>query len=297
MRKNKHKRKKIILIVILSIIFFIMFYSEVRQDNEVKFERKCSVYSWNIEDIDYEELEVIFEDLKINSLYQYIKKERINSLEIQNLSQKMYYMGVDLYLLAGAPSYAYDDEIIAMKSIIDEVVVFNNSNEYKIKGIVFDVEFYLDEKRYNKNSKDDCFEIYYNNMKKAYEYAKNKEVEFITVIPYWIDTEFSENKLEDLIANTCDGVEVMNYYKSKSKKHIENEIKYAKQYDKEIVTISELQDESVTSIVPEITFYNDGLTACKTDMENILKKYEYDKLGYAYHYYKYLNILYKNEMR
>ena len=51
------------------------------------------------------------------------------------------------------------------------------------------------------------------------------------------------------------------------------------------------QDESVVSIVPEVTFYGDGIEACKEDMEKILKEYKYDKLGYAYHYYKYLKIL------
>lgn len=291
MKKYKHKRKKIVLIIILIIIFFIAFQPTIIKDSERKFERKCSVYSWNMEDINYEELETISRELKINSFYQYTKKEKINSYEFANLLENLYLMGVNLYILAGAPSYAYDDEINNMKNIIDEVAIFNNNNEHKISGIVFDVEFYLEKSRYNLDTKEECFKIYYNNMKKAYEYAKSKEIKIALVIPYWLDTEFGENELEKIIKNTCDSVEVMNYYKNKSIEHIENEVKYAKKYDKEIVTVSELQDESVVSIVPEVTFYGDGIEACKEDMEKILKEYKYDKLGYAYHYYKYLKIL------
>lgn len=293
MRKNKHKRKKIVLIVILIIIFVIICQPSVIQDSDEKFERKCSLYSWEVADVDYNKLESICEDLKINCFYQYVPTRQINTKEIEMLVEKLYLMDVKFYLLVGEHEYAYDQQMFDMESIIDEVVVFNQNNEIKIEGIVFDVEFYLDEYKYNSNSKRDCFEDYYNNMKNAYDYSRNKDIEFITVIPYWLDTEIGESELEKLIKNACDTVEVMNYYKSKTIEHIENETKFAKKYNKEIVTISELQDENVKSIVPEITFFYDGLKNCRKSMEKILQRYKYDKMGYAYHYYKYVKILYE----
>ena len=152
MKKNKHKRKKIILIIVFIIIVVIKFQPLVMQDDHEKLERKCSLYSWDINDIDYDELESICEDLKINSFYQYIPIEEINSNEIVPLIEKLYLMDVDFYLLVGEYGYAYDETLIDMGSIIDEVVAFNQNNERKIEGIVFDVEFYLDEYKYNSNS-------------------------------------------------------------------------------------------------------------------------------------------------
>lgn len=249
-----------------------------------------------METINYEELKEVTNSLKINSFYQYVSRNNINNnKDLKNLVKYLDSINIDTYLLCGSPSYAYDDGLDKMKNIIDEVVKFNTENSKKINGIVFDVEFYLESNHYNDNTKKECYKSYLNNMNNAYEYSRGKDIEFIIVIPYWLDTTFGYEELENLICSACDSVEIMNYYKSKSIEHVENEINIARKYDKNIVTISELQEADGNSITDKITFYNDGLSKCKDDMENILNHYDYDKLGYAYHEYNSLIKLYFDE--
>lgn len=247
---------------------------------------ECGIYSWNLENINYDELKTVVNELEINSFYQYVSSSKINeSEEFKTLVNYLKTININTYLLCGAPSYAYDGGMDKMKTIIDEVVKYNTENINKISGVVFDVEFYLDDKRYNDITKEECFKQYLENMSKTYEYSKQNGIQFITVIPYWIDTVFGYEELETIVSKTCDSFEVMNYYKSKQIEHMENEINLSKKHNKSVITISELQKEDGKSITESITFYNDGLYKCIENIENILEYYNYDKLGYAYHEY------------
>lgn len=292
MKNNKKKKGYIIAFLLILIYIIIQVTYIVAKEND---KMRISVYSWHIDKVDCQEFKSISKDLDINSFYQYMPALEINTSEtFNNLVNDLKKFGVKTYLLTGTPNQVYDEEIIELKKLIDEVEKYNINNDVKLEGIVLDAEFYLDEK-YNKENKEGCFLDYYNNVKKAYEYAKKKNIKFILVIPYWLDTTFGVDKLEILIKDSCDSIEVMNYYKQKTKEHIKSEIELAKKYNKSIVTISELQkaneEEAVTT---QITFYTDGLQACTEDMKLILKEYNYNKLGYAYHYYDYLIELYNN---
>ena len=293
--KKTKKRKKLVYTIFCLIMIYIIAHVTYIWAKE-RSESRIGVYSWHIDQVNYDEFEEVAKDLKINSFYQYVSSDKINNNNVINeLVNFLDTIDIDTYLLCGSFEYSYDDEIMKLKQIIDEVANYNSNNEIKLKGIVLDVEFYLDS-RYMEDTKQECFEIYYRNMKKAYEYSKEKGVKFILVIPYWLDTEFGEEALEILIRDACDSLEVMNYYKSKSIDHIASEIELAKKYNKSIVTISELQKvDPINSITEEITFYNNGLIDSKEDMEKILKEYKYNKLGYAYHYYEYLIELYNKE--
>lgn len=292
--KNLKTLKKIGLInlMLLIIILCSVWHISYICANETS-EKRIGIYSWNIDDIDIEKIEKVSEDLDINSFYQYISTSQINeSQDFKKLVNDLKAIKVNTYLLCGSCEFAYDTNIIEIKKIIDEIEKYNLNNEIKVEGIVLDAEFYLDEK-YSNETKVECFNIYYQNMKKAYEYASEKEITFVLVIPYWLDTTFGTENLDLLIKNACDSVEVMNYHKAGSKEHIKNEILCAKKYNKSIVTISELQKENQENdVTSEITFYKDGLKACQKDMMLILKKYKYNKLGYAYHTYNYLIELY-----
>lgn len=292
MKNNKKKKGYIIAFLLIMIYIIIQVTYIVANEND---KMRISVYSWHVDKVDCQKFKNISKDLGINSFYQYMPALEINTNEtFTNLVNDLKNFGVKTYLLTGTPNQVYDEEILELKKIIDEVEKYNINNNVKLEGIVLDAEFYLDEK-YNKENKEECFFYYYTNVKKAYEYAKSKNIKFILVIPYWLDTTFGVDKLEMLIKDSCDSIEVMNYYKLKTKEHINSEIELVKKYNKSIVTISELQktneEEAVTA---QITFYTDRLQACTEDMQSIQKEYNYNKLGYAYHYYDYLVELYSN---
>lgn len=292
---QKKKNKKWIVIVLFSFTFLFIFHlMRLQAKNKMDF-RKVSIYSWNIEDVNDAMLIEICDELNINTFYQAISADNLNTDEWKKLLKELTEKGIDCYLLQGNPKQAYEEGAESMKEVVNKVKKFNDENEYKIKGIVWDVEFYLDKTQYQEESKKNCFERYYKNMLEIYDYAKQREIETVQVIPYWLDTEIGEEALERLIKNTCDSIEVMNYYKQRAKEHIRNEIDYAKKYDKEIVTIAELQEADGVSVIDKISFYQDGLESCQKEIKEILDTYDYEKLGYAYHYYKYLKILYENQ--
>lgn len=292
MQKIKKKVYWIIFFLIIICATAHVTYIIAKENSE----KRIGIYSWNIENINYDELKEISSNLGVNSFYQYMSYKKINSDEsFKTLVNYLDTIDVSTYLLAGTPEYAYDEDINILKSIIDEVAIYNLNNDVKLHGILYDVEFYLDD-RYSGEKEQECFEIYYKNMKKAYEYSKEKGIKFILVLPYWIDTKFGNENLEKLIRDACDSVEIMNYYKNKSTEHIALEVEYAKKYKKSIVTISELKaPDDKGSVTEKITFYNDGLSVCNENMKNVSKNCNYNKMGYAYHYYIYLRELYYRE--
>lgn len=293
-KKNGKKKRIFCWIIFLCVIFLEL--SCISNYIQCVSKNRIGVYSWRMDKINYGEVKKLVKDLEINSFYQYVPVSQINSnKEFTEFVDFLDSVDVDTYFLCGAPKYGYDDEILEIKKIVDAVYKYNLNNKTKLHGIVLDAEFYLDN-RYKTEDKRTCFEIYCKNMKKAHEYSKEKGIELILVIPYWLDTEFGDEGLEMLIRDACDSIEVMNYYKAKSYEHIKSEVEFAQKYDKSIVTISELQEANDdNTITEEITFYKDGLVASRNDMLNILQKYKYDKFGYAYHYYDYLIELYDRD--
>lgn len=294
LRKKSKKKRIFCLAIFLSLIFFCLYF--ISNYIHCTSKNRVGVYSWRTNKINYDEVKKLVSGLEINSFYQYVPISQINNnKEFTKFVDFLESVDVDTYFLCGNPKYGYDDEILEIKKIVDEVYKYNLNNKTKLCGIVLDAEFYLDS-RYKTENKQKCFETYCKNMKKAYNYSREKGIEFILVIPYWIDTEFGDEGLEMLIRDACDSVEIMNYYKSKSFEHIKSEIEFARKYDKSIVTISELQEvNDDNSITEEITFYKDGLMASRNDMLDILQKYKYDKFGYAYHYYDYLIEMYDRD--
>ena len=290
-RKNRKKSNVLLILFVFLLIVLLIFLVLKVQAKDLK---RIAVYSWNIDDIEINKLQEMARKLDINALYQYIKIDNLKSEKIKKLLEGLKSKKINFYLLQGTPEQAYESDVTSMKTVIDKVVNFNQENGNIIKGIVWDVEFYLEEKQYQNENKAKAFEYYYQNMKILYEYAKGKKIEIVQVIPYWIDTVIGNTELEAFIRDTCDSIEVMNYYKEKSIEHIKNEYMYAQKYDKSIVTISELQEEDGIAVTEKITFYSDGLENCHKNVEKILEYYNYEKFGYAYHYYKYLKILYEN---
>ena len=215
-RKNRKRRN----VLLISLIVLLIFLALNVQAKDLK---RIGVYSWNIDDVEINKLREMAKELDINAFYQYIKIDDLESDKAEKLLNGLINERIDFYLLQGTPEQAYEPNVISMKKDIDKVVKFNQENGNVIKGIVWDVEFYLEEKQYQNENKAKAFENYYKNMKILYEYAKEKKIEIVQVIPYWLDTVIGNTKLEAFIRDTCDSIEVMNYYKEKSIEHIKNE--------------------------------------------------------------------------
>ena len=137
---------------------------------------------------------------------------------------------------------------------------------------------------------DAYFPVYVENCKHVYQVAQSYGIPVEICIPYWWDSAYGfDEGLEDLIANACDSVAVMNYYKAgKEIKHIADELALCEKYDKPIVNITEMQAPGTHGLTENNTYYNDGVDAVEAMWSDMEAYFDYDKLGYSYHY---LNVM------
>lgn len=249
-----------LFIMILGIIFFF-------PKNETRI-----LYSWDLEEIieDENTFEKVLKEYKINTIYQDFTKEFLDNQDdsfISNITSK----NIEIYHLAGDPSWGTKNGFEKIKKEIDLVIQFNQNTIHKLKGIVLDIEPYADE--IIEEFELDSFKDYVEEIKKTYSYTQEENLELILAIPYWFD-HISTDLLEELIQNT-DGISVMNYIPNKTSENIKEEIQYAKKYQKQINTIYEIDKNN------EIT-----LKEIEKDYQEIKKENQLKSLGIAYHYYK-----------
>ena len=258
--------KIVISFCILCLLIIVLFMVESINNYNV------NLYSWKYQDIDTKEQINIIRNYSINNLFQDFNDEFFKDSDDQYF-KKLHSMGVNVYHLTGDSSWGTDKSLIRIKEEIDKVVSFNNKYQYKIKGIVFDIEPYISE-RVSKFSSED-FKIYVDIIKETYKLMKDNNLELIICIPYWFD-KIDINLLEELIINT-DGIEVMNYDCHNTKENIKEEIFLATKYNKKISSIYEID----FSDKDKFSSY-DGIDS---DFKDMLNYYDYNKFDMSYHHY------------
>lgn len=258
------KNIKLILILLSSIIL-----AACNQKDE------NILYSWSMDAVEDKELEDYISKYNIKELYQDFSTKYLEE-EDSSFIHLMHNMDVLVYHLAGDPSWGKDLKADKMKKEIDKVLAFNNRNEEKIDGIVFDIESYTDSSDVKSGKDDFDFDTYTKSIINAYNYAKNYNLYMVIAIPVWFEKVSIEN-LEELISSGCDEISLMNYNIKYTRKNIEEEIDLAKKYNKSVNTIY------------EINFSNDkyfqSYDEINSDFKDIYNYYNYNKLKKAYHYY------------
>ena len=77
----------------------------------------------------------------------------------------------------------------------------------------------------------------------------------------------------------------MNYYKkNKEAAHISYELELCKKYNKPIINATETIPAGQHGLTENNTYYNDGIDAIETMWNSLDGFFQYDKLGYAFHY-------------
>ncbi len=273
--------KKVIIMLVVVLLFFavLLFIPETNIDKDEEKVNDVIMYSWNIDTImsNQKEFERIKEEYNLNIIYQ----DFDSSFFLEEDNSFMKYMdslSLEVFQLAGDPSWGKTDGFLKIKKQIDRVYEYNKKHKYKIKGVIFDIEPYANEKEENFSNPD--FLIYVNEIKKAYQYSKEKELEMRLSIPYWLD-HIDYDLLEQLIENT-DGISVMNYSIDKTKISIKEEYELAMKYNKEIDTVY------------EINYGKKNYFASLDDILNDFDKLQeaYPNLAVSYHHLK--SIMNKN---
>ena len=265
-------------------------------DYKMSIKPGTGLFSWSVSSI-FEEPELLFHTmrmLEIDTLYQEFSTD--TQLEaILGFLEQAQKQNVDVYYLAGTPEWGIDKEAKKMLAYIDHIIKLNQSvpKEVKLKGIVLDVEPYLTDD-WDENQ-EIVMSQYVSAMQKAYQRARENDLEVIICIPYFYDTKGYEKQLEELIRDSCDMVAVMNYYKEKEEDHITKEMELAHLYNKGIIQIYELKKPGTHDLTDKSTYYHEGIDALLESFRELQSFANYNKFNFALHDYKALKEVIESE--
>lgn len=275
------KRSLIIvgMIVGILVLLFLLIKTAIHKDTfMVDNAIEVGLFSWNSTDDEYrvEDVFKLLKELNASRLYHSFDNN-IDSQYSKDLIEMAANKNIDVYYLVGKSEWGLDKNATELKKIIDTIVL----NQLNVKGIYIDVEPYL-LKEWNKN-KEELLNSYYLSMQTAYQYANDNHLRVILCIPNWLD-DVDMKILEDLIANACDEIAIMNYNKKEEILAIENEVTLAMKYDKPLECIVEFQDVGEHQLTESQTYANDGIGLAIQNFKRLVEFYHYDKIGFAYHY-------------
>ena len=253
--------KKLIvgLIILIACFLFLLFFGFEKEEN--------ILYSWDMDVLTDNSFLKKLKRHNIKTIYQDFSSDYLNNNGNEFL-EKMNENKINVYHLCGDADWIDNKERIIEE--IDKVITYNKRVDYKIKGIVFDIEPYHD----GFDSFD--FKNYVEVMKDTYMYMNSNDLYMVIAIPYWLEKK-DKKLLEELIKDGADEISVMNYNINNTLNNIEDEVKFSKKYNKNINTIYEINfsDDNYFSSYDEIN----------SDYIKIKDYYNYKEIKKAYHHY------------
>ena len=196
--------------------------------------------------------------------------------------------GIQVLLLTGRPEWGLDPQAAALKEEVDRASALAKRSGGALEGLMVDVEPYLTQSWEEDEAR--VMEGYVSAMVAARQYANRQGLALLACIPYWYDNDHSE-ALARLIEEGCDGVAVMNYYRSGEASHIQAEADLARAAKKPVVCIFEFQPPGVHGLTEESTYYADGLAAARQSWEKVRRAVDYDGMVLGYHCYDPIRVL------
>lgn len=260
--------KKIFLFIL--ILFF--FASSINRQRESEF----SIFSWDENITNEMYRESIYKNLKkldIKNVYQNL--ENVNEDKIKKfIGDLRINCNVDTYMLTGYPDWYREHNNI--NNVLKNLYEYNKkvSKKYKISGLALDVEPWSTYENWDRD-------IYVSTMQTSYQYAKSLDIKLIMVIPFWLE----EDDLEIIVKNS-DKIAIMNYNVNHPIDLINEEIKIAKKYKKEVDIIAEVQKSNEKyGVDKNTTYYYKGYNKLHEDWAKIKEVYKYSKINFSYHDY------------
>lgn len=147
----------------------------------------------------------------------------------------------------------------------------------------------IDAEWYNSDGAVDTAQ-YLDLVTKAYSRVISLGIRLCLCIPYWVDTVYGEETLQEIIQN-CDELIVMDYYCSTAVENVQTEVELCREYNKVCQVALEISDPAREKGIEETsTYWNLGSAALKEDIEAL--KTAYADIGITIHQAKYLDEFY-----
>lgn len=249
------------------------------------------LFSWDdavMEDGEAERLDKCIERTGVTAMYQQFSADSLNSGDASSFVSRMHRQSVDVYALVGEAEWAYEPDGSQLLRSLRRVARYNEKQRRsaRIAGVMVDIEPYLlDEWDEGGKARDSLMEDYLSCLQNAYAYTSERDLELWVCIPTFYEAT-NRKVLKELISNTCDGVAVMNYNRADEYGQMEKEVEYAKRYGKDIICIYELQEPGKHELEEIHTYAEAGLEELWKSSQRLKSQFGYDRLTFAYHYYK-----------
>ena len=249
------------------------------------------MFSWDEGVLEPEETQTLSDVAKkadVTTIYQQFSRECLEGEKCGDFVMKMEETGIEVLALMGKAEWAYERDAGTLIEEMRYVAEYNerHRDRGRIQGVMVDVEPYLlDEWDEGSEKRGELMAGYVASMERACAYASEKGLKFLVCIPTFYDAT-NVDILERLIAYGCDGVAVMNYNRKDEYGQMAMEAGFAREYDKEIVCVYELQRPGKHQLEEINTYANEGLEALRQSAWRLGRQFGYDRLRFAYHYYK-----------
>lgn len=247
-----------------------------------------ALFSWKDSEVleGRTQLFATMKELKLNTLYQEFSKElqEENILDFLGEAAKE---KIDVYLLAGSPEWALQEEGESMCRQVENILEINRAagENQGVKGILFDVEPYL-LKEWDKQGSQEIMDKFVKGMKVAYQRAQDSGLEVILCIPYFYDDLGVSKQLETLIESGCDSIAIMNYYQGKEYEHIKREAALSAEFGKNLISIYELQAPIKYGLKDKNSYYEEGIKAVEENFAALQAAFHGKDISIAFHEYE-----------
>lgn len=279
--------------ILLCILFLIL--ETTHKDTSEPAQSANGMFAWDEETVENPEImKELIKELEITRWYQEFP-EKIDKKMTASFMDYMNDQGVKADALVGSVDWGFEEDGASLIECIAEIDSYNKgvSRSRRICGIMVDVEPYITEEF--KSNREYYMDIYVKGMKRAYSYAKDKEISFIACIPRHYEEQGLEEGLEELIAKACDEVAVMNYGRGNETEMIATEAMLAQKYDKTLHCILEFQNVGVHGLTEKETYREEGIEAAIKTWAQVRESYPKTRMAADYHWTRPLLEMLKGE--
>lgn len=242
------------------------------------------MFEWNEEAVeDVEKVLNLVQRLGITRWYQEFDEDIVPEKQGEFV-RKLHREKVAVYGLVGSVEWGLEEDGRSLIEHLETFVEYNASvePEEKLDGIMLDVEPYGTKQW--KEAPEYWMEVYSSGMRKAYRYLKRHDFQVAICIPKWYDDSELLDGLEDLIADACDEVAVMNYGCGDEIRKMKTEELLARRYGKKLHCILEFQEVGKHELTEDDTYRNKGLEAAGKVWEAVQKEYPDTEIVWDYHW-------------
>lgn len=232
------------------------------------------------------ELYAMLETLHVTELYQCFDGVDLNDGDAQSFMRDMADRGIALYSLEGSREWGLDPDGEGMLAAVARIAEQNRAmGTNAFQGIMFDVESFLNDK-WDEDAAA-VMDAFISGARLAYQAARENGLYVIHCIPIWYDDAGYDAQLRALINECSDEVAVMNYDRRDEPGNMAYELELSQSAGKKIICIYEFQSTDYHGLTDNETYYNiDGVEAAVASFESLYRRFDYQGLKFAYHYFK-----------